>query len=94
MRAVEQRFVGFVPFFPLGGGFLTGKYEQGKPPPWGSRGEDGKHVRHLMTEANYAKILELSAWRKEHGRGMNELASGLADGAAASVLGHYRSQNT
>ncbi len=66
--------VGFVPYFPLAGGFLTGKYEQGKPPPPGSRGEDAKYVRNLMTEANYAKIVSISAWCKDHGRGLNELA--------------------
>ena len=66
--------VGFVPYFPLAGGFLTGKYEPGKPPPPGSRGEDAKYVRNLMTEANYAKVGKLSAWCREHGRGMNELA--------------------
>jgi 1-deoxyxylulose-5-phosphate synthase len=66
--------VGFVPYFPLAGGFLTGKYEQRKPPPPGSRGEDAKYVRNLMTEANYAKIVRLSAWCKDRGRGLNELA--------------------
>lgn len=66
--------VGFVPYFPLAGGFLTGKYEQGKPPPPGSRGEDAKHVRNLMTDANYAKIVRLSAWCRDRGRGLNELA--------------------
>jgi len=66
--------VGFVPYFPLAGGFLTGKYEQGMPPPPGSRGEDARYVRALMTEANYAKVVTLSAWCKERGRGMNELA--------------------
>jgi aryl-alcohol dehydrogenase-like predicted oxidoreductase len=66
--------VGFVPYFPLAGGFLTGKYEQGKPPPLGSRGENAKSVRELMTDINYAKVGQLSAWCKEHGRGMNELA--------------------
>jgi aryl-alcohol dehydrogenase-like predicted oxidoreductase len=66
--------VGFVPYYPLAGGFLTGKYEPGKPPPPGSRGEDVKYVRSLMTDVNYAKVGKLSAWCKEHGRGMNELA--------------------
>lgn len=66
--------VGFVPYFPLAGGFLTGKYELGKPPPLGSRGEDAKYVRDLMTDVNFAKVGKLSAWCKEHGRGMNELA--------------------
>jgi len=66
--------VGFIPYFPLAGGFLTGKYERGKPPPPGSRGEDAKYVRNLMTDVKYAKVEKLSAWCRERGRGMNELA--------------------
>ena len=30
--------VGFIPYHPLAGGFLTGKYKRGEPPPPGSRG--------------------------------------------------------
>jgi len=80
--------VGFVPYFPLAGGFLTGKYEPGKPPPPGSRGEDAKYVRNLMTEANYAKIVSMSAWCKDHGRGLNELAQAwlLAQPQVCSVI--------
>jgi len=66
--------VGFVPYYPLAGGFLTGKYEKGKAPPAGSRGESVKHVRDLMTEGNYDKVVQLAAWARERGRGVNELA--------------------
>ncbi|MPZ77045.1 MAG: aldo/keto reductase [Deltaproteobacteria bacterium] len=80
--------VGFVPYYPLAGGFLTGKYEQGKPPPPGSRGETTKNVQDLMTEANYAKVGKLSAWAKAHERGMNELAQAwlLAQPQVCSVI--------
>jgi aryl-alcohol dehydrogenase-like predicted oxidoreductase len=66
--------VGFVPYYPLAGGFLTGKYEKGRPPPPGSRGESVKHVRDLMTEGNYNKVVKLTAWARERNRGVNELA--------------------
>jgi 1-deoxyxylulose-5-phosphate synthase len=66
--------VGFVPYYPLAGGFLTGKYEAGKPPPPGSRGEGVKYVRELMTEDNYAIVRRLADWCRERGRGTNELA--------------------
>jgi aryl-alcohol dehydrogenase-like predicted oxidoreductase len=66
--------VGFVPYYPLAGGFLTGKYDPGKPPPPGSRGESVRYVRNLMTEANYAEIARLSVWCKEHDVPLNELA--------------------
>jgi aryl-alcohol dehydrogenase-like predicted oxidoreductase len=66
--------VGFVPYYPLAGGFLTGKYERGKPPPPGSRGENTRNVRELMTEANYNTVNRLATWAKARGRGVNELA--------------------
>jgi aryl-alcohol dehydrogenase-like predicted oxidoreductase len=80
--------VGFVPYYPLAGGFLTGKYEIGKPPPPGSRGESVRSVQELMTETNYHKVTKLSVWAKEQGRGVNELAQAwlLAQPKVCSVI--------
>jgi len=80
--------VGFVPYYPLAGGFLTGKYEIGKPPPPGSRGESVKLVQNLMVESNYRVVSKLSDWSKEHGRGVNELAQAwlLAQPSVCSVI--------
>jgi aryl-alcohol dehydrogenase-like predicted oxidoreductase len=84
--------VGFVPYYPLAGGFLTGKYEMGKPPPRGSRGESSRNVQELMTEKNYHSVARLSAWAKDHGRGINELAQAwlLARPAVCSVISGAR----
>jgi aryl-alcohol dehydrogenase-like predicted oxidoreductase len=80
--------VGFVPYFPLAGGFLTGKYKQGKPAPAGSRGETSSYVQQYMTDANYDTLEKLTAWAKAHGRGMNELAQTwlLAQPQVCSVI--------
>jgi 1-deoxyxylulose-5-phosphate synthase len=80
--------VGFVPYYPLAGGFLTGKYEWGKPPPAGSRGESARAVQELMVEKNYQIVSRLSAWAKDHGRGVNELAQAwlLAQPSVCSVI--------
>jgi len=80
--------VGFVPYYPLAGGFLTGKYEIGKPPPPGSRGESARAVQELMTERNYHVVGKLAAWVKDHGRGLNELAQAwlLAQPKVCSVI--------
>jgi len=80
--------VGFVPYYPLAGGFLTGKYEMGKPPPLGSRGESTRNVQELMVERNYKIVTRLSAWAKDHGRGVNELAQAwlLAQPQICSVI--------
>ncbi len=73
--------VGFIPYFPLAGGFLTGKYKRGQPAPPGSRGETSSYVQELMTEANYDSLDRLTAWAEAHGHTINELAE-------AWLLGH------
>jgi aryl-alcohol dehydrogenase-like predicted oxidoreductase len=80
--------VGLVPYYPLAGGFLTGKYECGKPPPPGSRGESVRSVQELMVERNYHVVTKLSAWAKDHGRAVNELAQAwlLAQPKVCSVI--------
>ncbi|MFQ5610744.1 MAG: aldo/keto reductase [Anaerolineae bacterium] len=80
--------VGFVPYFPLAGGFLTGKYRRGQPAPAGSRGETSSYVQGYMTEANYDKIERLAAWAEARGRGLNELAQAwlLAQPQVCSVI--------
>lgn len=80
--------VGFVPYYPLAGGFLTGKYEMGKAPPPGSRGESARAVQELMTEKNYQVVAKLAAWAKQQGRGVNELAQAwlLAQPSVCSVI--------
>jgi aryl-alcohol dehydrogenase-like predicted oxidoreductase len=80
--------VGFVPYYPLAGGFLTGKYEQGKPAPAGSRGATTRNVQEFMTEANYNRVNRLAAWAKARGRGVNELAQAwlLAQPSVCSVI--------
>jgi aryl-alcohol dehydrogenase-like predicted oxidoreductase len=80
--------VGFVPFFPLAGGFLTGKYKRGEPAPAGSRGESSGYVQGYMTEANYDVIEALEAWAQERDRALNELAEAwlLAEPAVCSVI--------
>lgn len=70
----QNQNVGFIPFFPLAGGFLTGKYKRGEPAPAGSRGESSDYVQRYMTETNYDKVEKLEAWAQERGHTMNELA--------------------
>jgi aryl-alcohol dehydrogenase-like predicted oxidoreductase len=80
--------VGFVPYYPLAGGFLTGKYEPGKPAPAGSRGASARNVQELMVERHYHTVSCLGAWAKDHGRGVNELAQAwlLAQPPVCSVI--------
>lgn len=80
--------VGFVPYYPMAGGFLTGKYQRGKPPPPGSRGEESRYVRQMMTEPNYDQMERLTAWARARGHAMNELAQAwlLAQPQVCSVI--------
>jgi aryl-alcohol dehydrogenase-like predicted oxidoreductase len=80
--------VGFVPYYPLAGGFLTGKYRRGEPPPPGSRGETNERVQQYMVDAVYKRIEALTAWAAERGHGLNELAHAwlLAQPQVCSVI--------
>ncbi|MBK9055658.1 MAG: aldo/keto reductase [Chloroflexi bacterium] len=80
--------VGFIPFFPLAGGFLTGKYKRGEAAPAGSRGESSGYVQQYMTEANYTRIEKLEQWAGERGRTLGELAHAwlLAQPQVCSVI--------
>jgi aryl-alcohol dehydrogenase-like predicted oxidoreductase len=80
--------VGIVPFFPLAGGFLTGKYRRGEPPPPGSRGESSQYVQKYMTDANYTLLAALSEWAQQRGHTLSELAHAwlLAQRPVCSVI--------
>jgi aryl-alcohol dehydrogenase-like predicted oxidoreductase len=80
--------IGILPYFPLAGGFLTGKYVRGQPAPAGSRGEDSPYVQRYMTDANYARVEQLAAWAEARGHSMGELAHAwlLAQPQVSSVI--------
>lgn len=80
--------VGLIPFFPLAGGFLTGKYKRGEAAPTGSRGESSPYVQKYMTDANYDKVEKMTAWAEERGYSMVDLAHAwlLAHPAVCSVI--------
>ena len=80
--------VGILPYFPLAGGFLTGKYKRGAPAPTGSRGESSPYVQAYMTDANYDKLQKLAAWADVHGGTLGDLAHAwlLAHPEVSSVI--------
>ena len=59
--------VGVIPWSPLSGGFLTGKYERDADAPEGSRGEVSDHVRDHFSEANWQVLDEIRAVADAHG---------------------------
>jgi aryl-alcohol dehydrogenase-like predicted oxidoreductase len=88
LAACKYFNVGVLPYFPLAGGFLTGKYRRGQGAPKGSRGEESPYVQKYMTEENYTILEKLGAFSQERGRGLNELAIAwlLAQPQVSSVI--------
>ena len=84
----HSRGVGLIPYFPLAGGFLTGKYRRGEPAPAGSRGESNKYVQQYMTDANYTIVERLSALAAQEGHALGDLAQAwlLAHPEVSSVI--------
>ena len=95
-REVERELIpactyfgtGILPYFPLAGGFLTGKYVQDQPAPAGSRGESSEYVQRYMTPENYSKLDKLAAFAGEYEHTVNELAHAwlLAQPQVSSVI--------
>ncbi|WP_336036632.1 aldo/keto reductase [Halobacterium yunchengense] len=60
--------VGVVPWSPLAGGFLTGKYTRGEDPPEGTRGAtDQQFVDSYLTPRNFDALEEVEAVAAEVG---------------------------
>lgn len=80
--------IGILPYFPLAGGFLTGKYQEGQPAPEGSRGESSDYVKRYMTPDSYVKLNKLTAFAEERDHTINELAHAwlLAQPMVSSVI--------
>jgi len=79
--------VGFVPYFPLASGLLTGKYLRGEAPPPGSRLE-GRPER--LTDEVFDRIEALEGRARAYGRPLLELAiAALASepGVASVIAG-------
>ena len=65
--------IGFLPYFPLANGLLTGKYRKGKPFPESSRAADGWGPK-MFTEANLDKVEALIQLAEGAGHTLLELA--------------------
>jgi aryl-alcohol dehydrogenase-like predicted oxidoreductase len=65
--------IGFIPYFPLASGLLTGKYRRGQPAPAGSRLENRPEA---WSEERLERVDELEAFARERGHTLLELAIG------------------
>jgi aryl-alcohol dehydrogenase-like predicted oxidoreductase len=81
----ERLGIGFVPFFPLASGLLTGKYRRGEPAPAGTRLAGREQV---ATEEQFAVVEAVAAFAADHGVSMTDVAIGalLAQPAVSTVI--------
>jgi aryl-alcohol dehydrogenase-like predicted oxidoreductase len=82
--------IGFVPFFPLASGLLSGKYTRGEAPPAGTRLAARPDA---LTDAAFDRIEAFAAFAEERGHTLLELAiAGLASqrGVASVIAGATR----
>ena len=64
-----------IPYSPLAGGFLTGKYRPGQPIPAGSRGETNERIRrYIESPAGQKALAALEAIGRAHGKTIAQTA--------------------
>lgn len=66
--------IGIIPYSPLAGGFLTGKYRPDAPIPEGTRGYNNPYFQRTLSERNFALLGRLEAFAAERGHEVGELA--------------------
>lgn len=75
--AMQKFGLGLLPFFPLAGGLLTGKYRHGEPLPAGARLTDTKRsADRFLTERNWRIVDALQAFADSKGRKLVDVAVG------------------
>jgi aryl-alcohol dehydrogenase-like predicted oxidoreductase len=81
----ERLGLGFVPFFPLASGLLTGKYQRGQPAPAGTRLAGRPQV---ATDAQFDAVEAVAGFAAEHDASMVDVAIGalLANETVSTVI--------
>jgi aryl-alcohol dehydrogenase-like predicted oxidoreductase len=75
--AMQKFGVGFLPYFPLGGGLLSGKYKRSAALPEGARlTETKRSADRFLTERNWSIVERLQALADERGNALLDFAMG------------------
>jgi aryl-alcohol dehydrogenase-like predicted oxidoreductase len=75
LPVMQNQGLGLLPFFPLAGGLLTGKYMRGQPPAPGTRfASTPKFFAYHGNDANFAIAEKLEAFAAARGHTLLELA--------------------
>jgi aryl-alcohol dehydrogenase-like predicted oxidoreductase len=85
LPAAERLGIGFVPFFPLASGLLTGKYRRGEPGPSGARLSSRDEI---ASPEQFDLIEALERWADERGVPLIDIAIGalLSRDVVSSVI--------
>lgn len=88
LPACEHLGLGFLPFFPLASGLLTGKHKAGAAAEGSRLANTQRLADRYMTPANMATIERLRGWCDKRGIGMTDLAFAwlLAKPVVSSVI--------
>lgn len=70
----EAQEIGVIPYSPLAGGFLTGKYTRQEGAPEGSRGEGSGRIQAYMTEQNFDLVDLMREIGEAHGKTVAQVA--------------------
>ena len=81
-RAIERELVpfcrqygiGIIPYSPLAGGLLTGKYRAGEAPPPDTRAGRNPRMQQQLNEENLRKVENLRNWAKGRDHSVGDLA--------------------
>ncbi|MFN0072020.1 MAG: aldo/keto reductase [Chloroflexota bacterium] len=69
----QGKGLGFIPYFPMAGGFLTETYRRNQPAPAGTRGAGRPTFSRWTNDRNWALKDQLEAWCNAHGHKINDL---------------------
>jgi aryl-alcohol dehydrogenase-like predicted oxidoreductase len=89
VQVCERYGISLIPYHPLSGGYLTGKYRPGVPPPAGTRGAAGSVIVDRMNiDRNWHVVVRLSELARQRGRTVGELALAwlVAQPAVSTVI--------
>ena len=86
--ACDRFGLGMLPFFPLAGGLLTGKYRRGQPPPEGTRLASDRYADWLRDERSLDVVEALERFAAERSLSLLQVAIGglAARPRVASVI--------
>lgn len=76
LAACDRLDISYLPYFPLAGGMLTGKYVRGGTPPEGTRfaGVAPERAARFMNESAFDTVTALAAFAHSRGHSLLELA--------------------